>query len=396
MLLLGCGSSGAQSAGPKGGADTMGTGGTGGDPPVTGGNSTSGGGAPPKPPAHVVVPCDSAEVGVWEEITPPDVLASPVYSSGQGYGINAFVMDGSNHAIITLGTDKLGIYRTEDCGATWKPINTGRGAATMSGGAQWSMAVDPITPDTIYTVAGYGTNGVFKTTNGGVDWDQTLAPEYAKNFVFGGFTAQIRVVPDVAGNVLITPHFTCENGHSEVCFQQTTDGGNKWTVIEGAPSGGEGARLFLESKDVWFSGVGFGGLFRSANAGATWTRLTDPESYAFEVFHRPGGKYYLPVAFGVSASDDGVTWETIPGSPGAHVITTSDTRIYAGTGGHCVLPHAEPFNPISSAPIDDPTNWTVDTTYSNRFGAGELQYDIDHHMLYASSCTGGFWRVRTQ
>src|SRR5258707_10812982 len=73
--------------------------------------------------AHVVVPCASAQVGVWENITPPGVLADPNFKAQKGFGTNAFLIDGSNSANITLGTDHMGIYRTTDCGATWTKID---------------------------------------------------------------------------------------------------------------------------------------------------------------------------------------------------------------------------------------------------------------------------------
>jgi hypothetical protein len=391
----GDGGVGGKSAGGAGGAAGKSSGGAGGaGGGGAGGGGAGGGGAGGAP--HVVVPCDSAKVGVWEDITPPFVRADADFSAQKGFGVNAFVIDGSNTANITLGTDNIGIHRTTDCGASWTHINTGENGAALDGGTQWSMAIDPVEPNTIYTVAGYGTNGVFKTTNAGVDWKQTLAPEYAHVFVYDGFTAQVRIDPTDHLHLVITPHFTCQAGHSETCFLETADGGTTWNVVENAPSSGEGARIFLADHDTWFSGLGWGGLYRTSNAGATWTRLTSDQGYAYEVHHRPGGKYYVPIAFGLDQSDDGISWKTLANSPGAGVVTTSETRVYVATGGHCVSGHAEAFNPISSATIADPTNWTIDTSYSNRWGSGDLQYDADHHMLYTSNCLGGFWRVRIE
>lgn len=390
------GSSGAGGSGGHGGSSGHGGGGVGGTTAhgaTDGGASDAGaGGAAP----HVVVPCDSAKVGVWEEITPPGVVADPDYSAKKGFGTNAFVMDRSNTANITLGTDGIGVYRTTNCGASWTHINTGQNAAALDGGAQWSMAIDPVDPNVIYTVSGYGTNGVFKTTNAGIDWKQTLAPEFAHIFVYDGFTAQVRVDPTDHLHLVITPHFTCQAGHSETCFLETKDGGSTWAAVENSPSSGEGARITLIDHDTWFSGLGFGGLYRTSDAGKSWKAVTSSNSYAYEVLHRPGGKYYLPVAFGLAQSDDGISWTTPASSPGAQIVTTSATRVYAATGGWCVSGHTELINPISSAPIDNPTTWTIDTSYSNHFSSGDLQYDADHHMLYTSNCLGGFWRVRTE
>jgi hypothetical protein len=390
----GSGSGGSAGAGGIGGAGGSAAHGAVIDGGKSGGGVSDAGAGEAAP--HVVVPCASAQVGVWENITPPGVLADSNFKAQKGFGTNAFLIDGSNSANITLGTDHIGIYRTTDCGATWTKINTGQNGTALDGGTQWSMAIDPVDPKVMYAVSGYGTMGLFKTTNGGIDWKQTLAPEFAHVFVYDGFTAQVRVDPTEHQHVVITPHFTCQAGHSETCFLETVDGGTTWTVVENAPSSGEGARITLVDHDTWFSGLGFGGLYRTGNAGKTWTRLTSDQSYAYEVFHRPGGKYYLPTAFGLAQSNDGITWTTPANSPGAQVVTTSPTRIYAATGGWCVGSHTELINPITSAPIDNAATWTIDKSYSNHWSSGDLQYDADHHMLYTSNCLGGFWRVRTE
>src|SRR4029077_20798309 len=106
-----------------------------------------------------------------------------------------------------LGTDGMGIYRTTDCEASWAKINTGTSGAALDRGDQWSMAIDPVDLKVMYAVSGYGTMGLFKTTNGGVDWKQPLAPEIAHVFVYDGFTAQVRVDPTEHEHVVITPHF---------------------------------------------------------------------------------------------------------------------------------------------------------------------------------------------
>jgi hypothetical protein len=420
LVLVGCGAAsadpgeegdgtgGTSGAAGVGGASAAGSTGSGGKASGSGGSVGSGGGSGGSTAGggmtdagtgrtpHVVVPCDSAQVGVWEEITPPGVRANADFSAQKGFGTNAFVMDRTNTANITIGTDHIGVHRTTDCGASWTKINTGKNGAALDGGTQWSMAIDPVDPNVVYTVSGYGTMGLFKTTNAGIDWEQTYTGETAHVFTYDGFTAQVRVDPVNHLHVVTTPHFTCQAGHSNTCFLESEDGAATWSVVENAPSSGEGARIMLADHDTWFSGMGYGGLYRTSNAGKTWTLLTSDQSYAYEPFHRPGQKYYLPVAFGLSVSTDGVAWNQLANSPGTHIVTTSDKRIYAATGGWYVSGHTEPFNPITSAPIDNPATWTVDTGYSNKWGSGDLQYDADHHMLYTSNGLGGFWRVRTE
>ena len=53
---------------------------------------------------------------------------------------------------------------------------------------------------------------------------------------------------------------------------------------------------------------------------------------------------------------------------------------------------------LASAPIDDPTIWTYDASYPSIGPANiqSMQYNMDHHILYVSSCFGGMWRLRTE
>ncbi len=153
---------------------------------------------------HVVTACPaidagSAEAGAWEDITPPQVSLDVDAATGAGrnYGTNSFVIDPNDTATVYLGTSAQGIYKTTDCGGTWTHIDTGRNGKVMDDGRQWAMLIDPTDPSVLYANSGYGpANGIFKSTNGGVDWDQILTPDVAKNFIYGGFVGGIRDGPD--------------------------------------------------------------------------------------------------------------------------------------------------------------------------------------------------------
>ena len=180
---------------------------------------------------------------------------------------------------------------------------------------------------------------------------------------------------------------------------ETTDGGSSWKVIDNKLPDGtnlpgdEGTRLYVENHDRWF--VGQNGLYRTENAGKNWTRVPSINSYAYEVHHRPGGKYYVPADYRVAQSDDGITWKVLDKAPWTSTITASQTRIYAMSVTFC---GNNPGHNLASAPIDDPTNWTYDTSYPSIGPANNqsMQYDVDHHILYVSSCFGGMWRLRTE
>src|SRR5712691_11694078 len=58
-----------------------------------------------------------------------------------------------------------GVYKTTDGGANWNAINTGLPAAAAT-----ALAIDPLTTMVLY--AGVECSGVFKSTNGGGSWSE--------------------------------------------------------------------------------------------------------------------------------------------------------------------------------------------------------------------------------
>ena len=127
--------------------------------------------------------------GTWQNITPPTLnwaewcapyngsCPNPGSSAGGQigtYGTTAFVLDPNSAGIIYLGTSSLGIWKSTDCGSTWAHIDTGTNGSVLDAGRNWTMVIDPTNSQVLYTVAGYGQGGLYKSTNGGVDWTQVL------------------------------------------------------------------------------------------------------------------------------------------------------------------------------------------------------------------------------
>jgi hypothetical protein len=401
----GGGKAGGGNSGVGGSAGTGGKGGIGGSVGTgggvnTGGSVGTGGTVRPDAGPHVVRACPGADgaTGTWEDITPPDVSLDPSFNTGAGknYGTNSFVMNPQDRATIYLGTSAMGVYKTTDCGATWAHINTGANAETMDKGRQWTMVIDPVDPEILYTVSGYGTNGLFKTTNGGVDWQQILAPDVASVLQYGGFIARIKMDPTDHNHLLVSPHFNCNPPHSASCMIETEDGGTTWKVIENTPPAVEGSGMVMVDRKTWFWAQGFGGLWRTADQGATWTRVAQANGYAYDsLYQSPQGTYYMPAAFNVITSPDGISWSTLAGTSNVDTITGSTTKMYT-THGSCVGSSSQPYQPFAYAAVSDPTAWKTLASPMRTYGGGDLQYDEDHHILYSSACLGGFWRVVTQ
>ena len=99
-------------------------------------NANSGEGPPP----GQVAGCDGlAPEGNFEEITPPDVKAGLGTKRADGQvrgGTFAIAVDPLNHGTVYAGTLFQKVWKSTDCGTTWKVIATGANAANVNGGIE--------------------------------------------------------------------------------------------------------------------------------------------------------------------------------------------------------------------------------------------------------------------
>jgi hypothetical protein len=345
---------------------------------------------------HIVRSCDQAtSADGWANVTPNEVSLDGEFDTpaGQNYGVHSFVLDPDDTSILYLGTSAQGIYKSENCGATWTHINTGTNGDKLDAGRQWTMQIDPDNPKNLYTNSGYSPNGsiAWKSTDGGVSWAELISPDYIKALQFGNFVAQITMDPTSPRHLIVTPHFECEVGTvnglpaTKACLLETMDAGGTWRILEGTPESGEGAGQWIVDSQTWYWAAYFGGLFRSSNAGASWDKVMD--GYALPAAFSPGnGKWYTGAEFNVIEGSNDGAWAALEDSPGANQVTGDATTLFVSRGAS--------FN---SAPVSDLTAWTeLETPFEGEDNvlSWGLHYDADHHMLYSLNSTKGFWRLR--
>jgi hypothetical protein len=431
------GSSAAADAGHSGGAVNAGTGGasvatggrsgTGGAPGAGGGTgtggktgsggATDGGGGTP----HVVEACpglDGGTVGVWESITPPGTgypkWCTPQWNAtcpGPGekaadgtlatYGTNAVAIDPNNTATVYLGTSSLGFFKSTDCGATWAHITTGTNGTEIDKGRNWSLVVDPIDSQVIYTTAGYAAGDVWKSTNGGVDWTAMLSPT-AKAALAAGFVEKIAMDPTNHLHLTVSAHGGCTNGMNNGCLAETKDGGQTWTLTNSGQSWSEGDGQTMIDANTWFYGALFGGIWRTSNAGSSWTQVYKGNA-AGDVYHASDGSLYAGGTGNVLHSADGISWTAVPNSKacggnsnGGRMLTGDGTTMFVsdgrGLGWNQTQPPAGGW--YYSTSETSPTTWTSLNSPATMMSGGiSIAYDKDHHILYSSNYVSGFWRL---
>jgi photosystem II stability/assembly factor-like uncharacterized protein len=218
-----------------------------------------------------------------------------------------------------------GIYKSTDGGETWAHM----GLPTSQHVPR--ILVHPTNPDIVYVAAmgplwrSGGERGVYKTTNGGVSWTRVLNVNEttgATDLVFDPTN------PDVIYAATMERErkaYSFVAGGAGSGIFKTTDGGVNWRKLErGLPTGDKGRigvdvsltqprtlYAFVDAQD--------GGVFRSDDGGDSWTRQSNLNTLPWFTgqvradTENPDRVYHLGQAFSVS-DDGGRNWRRIGGT----------------------------------------------------------------------------------
>src|SRR5579859_427254 len=201
---------------------------------VTDGGGDDRGGTDGSTVPHVVRWCSGAgaPVGVWDDVTPPQIPIKKNSSSGTfdgSGGIIAVAVDPQDPATVYAAggsavcctSGSSGIFKSTDCGATWAKVSTGANSDLLEKGWQWGtgIVIDSVTPTTMYAQSGYGSEGLFKSVNGGVDWTQLFLPDsQIAMTVSSTFTQNAAMDPSDHTHLVVTFHSNCSGAYAPMCL----------------------------------------------------------------------------------------------------------------------------------------------------------------------------------
>jgi len=327
----------------------------------------------------VVRPCDAlGKAGVWEDITPKPLI-------NLGYPAGAILVDPHDPAIVYAGSGEGGgLFKSKDCGATWTHINTGQNGADFDTGRLWDMVIDPTDSQTLYSVNGYGKNGVWRTKNGGVDWVNTT-PDSGNvgQHTSANFASIIGMDVTNPKHLVVTYHSGCNGEYGPNCQTETTDGGDTWRIFKTASGGGEGGGVVVLNATTWAVGA-YQAFWLTTDSGATWTKASGASAH-YQLY-QSGGTFYLGTMSGILKSTDGKNWSLLPGfTEAVQGLTGYGKSLFAG----------QQFgNRYFRIPENDPSKFTeLPNPDGNKDGGYFMAYDGDHHLLYSAEIPDGFWRM---
>src|SRR5256886_2810613 len=190
-------------------------------------------------------------------------------------------------AVLYIGVNNGGIWRTDDYGRTWTPLFDDQPTGSIG-----AIAVAPSNPDVIYVGSGEGLqrpdlstgDGVYKSTDAGRTWKHLGLRD-------GQQIPQIAVDPRDPGRLFVAVLGHPYGPNEERGLFRSTDGGETFqrvlykdpdtgaadVVIDPANPAVVYAALWESRQAPWengqFSGPG-SGLYKSVDGGTTWKKPT--------------------------------------------------------------------------------------------------------------------------
>jgi len=139
------------------------------------------------------------------------------------------------------------VYKSNDGGESWRRSEKGINADTRVTG----LVLDPANPQTLYFSWEYG---VYKTTNGGAEWNE------CSNAIAYGIALDRRH----PSNLYIAGHQA----------YRSTDAGGSWITMNVSPRPMQSVAVHPTKSSLVFIGGGTEGVYRSLNSGKSWTAST--------------------------------------------------------------------------------------------------------------------------
>lgn len=281
----------------------------------------------------------AATGGLWKTIN-NGITFNPVFDSAGMASIGAVTIPGDDPNLVYVGTGEAnnrqssswgdGVYKSTDGGQSWKNVGL-RDSRQIA-----RIIIDPVDHDVVYVAAlgdlwkSGGDRGIYKSTDGGVSWAKVLDG--------GPDAGGTELVMDPTNNKVLyaalyqrrRSSWGMNGGGPNSGLWKSSDAGRSWTrLTQGLPEGPMGRiglDIFRKNPSVIYARVEHpkqGGVYRSDDAGASWTKMgsTNQRPMYFGIIRvDPANdlRVYMPSTPMYVSDDGGKTFRT-DGAPTIHV-----------------------------------------------------------------------------
>lgn len=253
--------------------------------------------------------------------------AGNVWSATGGGGlISSIAVDPMTPGTLYATSNGHGLFKSTNGGASWTRV-TSIPETGLS-----NVAVDPSTSSVMYVTTGSPGAGVYKSTDGGVTWENSSAG-----------------LLDAASGIVIDPSATGTlYVRSGVGVFKSTDGGASWSSVSTGLFGSFTTALAIDplAPQVLYLGIDGGGTFKTINGGASWSLVGGFAATALAVDPVTPGTVYAGQNGALNkTTNGGATWTPIatglpinalaidPGTPATLYAASSDDLVYKSTNG---------------------------------------------------------------
>lgn len=213
--------------------------------------------------------------------------------------------------LIIVGLAEAGLWGTRDGGETWQELAQGDDSVPVAN-VPSGIVYDPEDADTFWESGIYGVSGIYRTQDGGDTFEQ-LGAVHHNDFVSIDFSDPDRQT------LLATGH---EQGHT---LHRSQDGGQTWESIGANIPPNAKTCMFphVVSHDTYLLGCGGGvvhmegdaGIYRSTDAGQSWSRVSTHGGASPPLITSDGTLYWAAErGSGLAMSTDaGESWSLVVG-----------------------------------------------------------------------------------
>jgi photosystem II stability/assembly factor-like uncharacterized protein len=296
---------------------------------------------------------------------------------GEVAAVSTLVVDPQTSSTLYVLTLSGSVYKSTDGGESWKALSSIAFVRVL--------AVDPTSASTIYA----GTwEGVLKSTNGGESWRFAGLPDRSV-----GSLAVDQLTPSTIYATAAT------YGNADTQMFKSTDGGDRWTALSlGFPAEPPFSGIAAVALDpltpstiyVLAGRVAFA-LYKSTDAGESWSVIdAGPFYYSLLVIDpmSPSTLYAIRFGAGLSKSTDGgASWTATGFTKTSGPLTVDPTNsniLYAATAG------PSRSSEVTYKSVDGGWNWNA---LSPSFPTGRLVIDPGKSStFYAINSNGGLFK----